>query len=236
MRRLVALLSSVVCCFCISACSQNEPLSGDYVDVSFGDPIVIYTDIVSDVEGIEQAPKTLSITEESGNYTFRDNLHSGSCSLNSDSIELHREKVITENEVEKRPAEILLEQTPDITFLRYKDYLIQNTPLDINKINGKLPVNEKKTDCSLLINNITYKNFTLDLFENGTCEIEATFSSTVNYFYCGTYELEGPLVLLTFTEGKSGDIELSGGSSKMTLYVNEDSVYGTIYKKSNETI
>lgn len=61
------------------------------------------------------------------------------------------------------------------------------------------------------------------------CKFESEFNS-VSYSFQGTYEIDGDVVLFTFTVG-TVDTEKYSGKTEMALYINNGMVIDTVHKK-----
>lgn len=169
------------------------------------------------------------IEDTEDGLVFRDKMFKGTCDLFDDGeVILKRKEVIAEGAM-KSLAELTMDQVPLVFYTLYNDYLISNTAMDVSIIKGDLPAG-KQTNCILSLQHITLKNYRLTFAENGVCKMECTGVGSEKYYYEGSYECDGKMVLLTFTEGTM-DGEAMTGKSEMALYIDDGKVYDSIYKK-----
>ena len=204
----------------------EDALVGTYADYSYTDT----TSLRLSLQGIA-ATSTLTIEQADSELIFNDSNYKGTCDLSEDgTVGFHREEVVAQNQGLHHSLNTMMQQQPTVSYFMYKDYLIADWDMPINEIDGELP-NGKYTYCSIRPAHTYLTDYTLGFFDDGTCEMESTglFGANEEYF-AGTYEFDGKVVLLTFTEGDWDGQELRG-TCKMALYIDDGKVHSSIYKK-----
>lgn len=227
----IVLLLSLSVAACSSGTSESEDdLVGEYVELSFSDPSSVQIDFEL---GDKATKNVLSIGKDEEGYSYKDNNYSGECTLGEGKLTLKTTKVIAENEVVKNNLEQMLERYPESAisdYFVYNDYLIRDLPLSAKVVSGELPKEGKNIYCDISIEDYTWTNFTLGLFEDGSCEMEAVFNSD-SCFVEGTYTVDGDIISLKFTEGRIFSSEYEDVLSEMVLYMKDGQLYGTVFKK-----
>lgn len=239
MKKVVLFVLCFLFCISLLACNKGEEktdsaesveLTGNYQELSLLDGMSINTEFLLHANGIEPEAK-LKIDEKEG--TFQDDCFRGSITVESDKLVCQREEVIAEPLL-KQSAQMQMEQFPEAEYIIYKDYLIENSPLSVEIEGGELP-NGDFTDCSIWIDWFGYSRYNLGLSDDGYCEIEAFYDLTeTDYFYCGSYEIDGNVIIITMNEG---DVDSEAipydGEAKMALYISDGEIYGTVYQKDS---
>lgn len=205
----------------------EDTLVGTYADYSYADTMSVYVSFLTETTAVP----VLTIEQRDSKLVFNDSNYKGTCELSENgTVDFHREEVIAQNQGLHHSLNTMMQQNPTESYFMYKDYLIADWDMPINEIDGELP-NGKYTYCSISPAHTCLTDYTLGFFDDGTCEMESTgITGGDEEYFAGTYEFDGKVVLLTFTEGDYGDRELSG-TCKMALYIDDGKVYSSIYKK-----
>jgi len=204
--------------------------TGTYTDVSFNDTNSLYTDFKLQSAGKENEKETIVITATDNSYSYRDSLHSGRLTDNGDGdFTAKKEKVITDNPLLQKLAELELAQNPYTFYTVYDNYLIKKVPIGEVTINGELPNEGKKTSCFISIEHLTFSTYTLSFSADGSCEIMTIFNDDI-CSCSGTYSVNGRIISLTFAEGNFYGEELSG-NIEMALYVEDNTLYNMVYHR-----
>ena len=202
---------------------------GTYTDVSFSDTGSVYVDFAVQSEGREREKETIVITATDNGYSFEDSLHSGRLTDNGDgNFTAKKERVITEDPLIIKLAELELERDPYAFYVVYENYLIKKSPID-GDIVGELPSEEKKTTCFISIEHLTYSTYTLSFSADGSCDIMTIFNGDI-CSCSGTYSVKGKIISLTFTKGDFYGEELSG-NIEMAFYVEDNTLYDQVYHR-----
>ena len=132
---------------------------------------------------------------------------------------------------------ILMDEIGEKTvFIRHGDYLIdKGISTKIESIQGEMPEKKKKTNCTLFLNEDSFKNYSLQFFGDGKIKIYALFQSS-ECLYEGTYSTNGEVILLNLTYGYNEGTGMlkkieANGSLDCAIFVKENNIYTRIYQK-----
>ncbi len=238
---------SILICICLiisllCGCSKQSNINdfpaeniavnptGTYTDVSFNDTNSLYTDFKLQSAGKENEKEAIVITATDNSYSYRDSLHSGRLTDNGDGdFTAKKEKVITDDPLLLKLAELELTQNPYTFYTVYDNYLIKKVPIGEININGELPNEGENTSCFISMDHLTFSTYTLSFSADGSCDIMTIFNDSV-CSCSGTYSVKGKIISLTFTKGNFYGEELSG-NIEMALYVEDNTLYDKVYRR-----
>ena len=235
----------IICCailILLGGCSANETDNnptkdivlnpvGTYTDISFVDTNDLFLDFMMQSTGKESQKNTFVITDTDAGYRFQDHLFTGRFTNNGDGdFTAAKETVIATDPLIAKTAKLELEQIPYTRYTVYDNYVVKKVPLSNATINGELPSNGKSTTCFIKIDHLTFSTYTLTFSPDGTCTIMTMFNNNLNSAN-GTYSANGRIISMTFTKGSFAGKEYTG-TVEAALYVEDNMLYDTIYRKS----
>ena len=216
--------------------SLND-LVGEYKNIGVEDPLSMYTDFIISVNGEKnEAMDMLYIENGDSGVTFRDYRFYGTCNIpRANSLALCRKGVdiddsIVGAESHRRLAEQEFALIPTDLFIIYNNYLINETDMDILRIDGTLP-EKSYSNCIIQLNHLNYNSYRIAFYTDGSCYIDGVQAEIgTKYHFSGTYNIEDKIVNMIFTSG-TFDTESINGTCEMSLYIDNGKIYDEVFKK-----